>query len=79
MTDFSERALSFAIISLMNERKRMIEAHNLMDPDDEKFEEIGSLAQEIDSVMAEFQEAYETTRETSPAYPEFAALVSDLR
>ena len=32
MTNFSARALSLAIISLMNERKRAIEAHNLMDP-----------------------------------------------
>lgn len=79
MANFSARALSLAIVALMNERKRAIEAHNMMDPDDADFEEIGSLAQEIDSVMAEFQAAYETARETSPAYPEFATLVSGLR
>jgi len=79
MADLSARALSLAIVALMNERARAIEAHNSMDPNDEEFEEIGSLPEEIDSVMGEFYEEYEAARKAEPAYPGYETLVSGLR
>jgi hypothetical protein len=76
MPDLSVVALQLAIVALVEERRRAVSRHTVMDPDDEAFEEIGGTPDEIDSVMWEFRDAYEQARAPHPAYPPFDELVA---
>ena len=76
MSELSTNALLLAIVSMLGERRRAIETHNAMSRDDEEFEEVGDIPEQIDRVLGEFEEAYEAARGEDPSYPPFADLLA---